>query len=309
MFPEVVIKARKLQRTYGSRKNSFTAVRGIDLDIRQGELFALLGTNGAGKTSTMEVLEGLVRPSAGTVSVYGCDPYAERKQVRPHVGIMLQDAGLATELTVNETARMWHGTLPDPLPIGEMLAVVDLAQRAQVRVAALSGGERRRLDFALALMGQPRILFLDEPTTGLDPESRLTAWALLQSLLDQGTTIVLTTHYLEEAEQLANRIAIMHEGKIARQGTLAEIVSVFDSRISFRPPAGFTGFMSLPELAAAPSIKEGIVTLQSRNLQVTLTALMMAARDVELSQLSAHSASLEQAFLSIAADGDNLTVA
>ncbi|MDD9207979.1 ABC transporter ATP-binding protein, partial [Georgenia sp. 10Sc9-8] len=204
-----VLTVDGLHRTYGTGRDSFEAVRGIDLHVRRGELFALLGTNGAGKTSTLEVLEGLAPASAGDVRVLGRDPYRERNSVRPRTGIMLQDAGFPPELTAAETARMWRGTLSRPVPVDQALAAVGLEHRAGVRVASLSGGEQRRLDLALALMGRPEVLFLDEPTTGLDPQSRRTTWELVRALLDDGVTVMLTTHYLEEAEELADRLAIL----------------------------------------------------------------------------------------------------
>lgn len=220
-----LVNVTDLHRRYGSRQGSFEAVRGVDFRAERGELFALLGTNGAGKTSTLEVVEGLARPNGGAVTVCGLDPFAQRRLLRPRIGIMLQEAGFSSGTTVREAASMWAGTMAAPRPITEAVGLVGLDRRLDVEVQNLSGGERRRLDLALAIMGRPQVLFLDEPTTGLDPESRSAAWDLLRHLLDQGTCIVLTTHYLEEAERLADRIAIMHAGRIARSGSLAEVVA------------------------------------------------------------------------------------
>ena len=217
---DLVIDVQHLRRRYASSthdRQGFEAVSGVDLQVHRGELFALLGTNGAGKTSLLEVVEGLARPTGGTVRVFGKDPYRQRAQVRPRIGIMLQEAGFPADLTTIETARMWAGTLAAPRPVEEALELVALRGRADVPVSSLSGGERRRLDLALALMGRPEVLFLDEPTTGLDPESRRSAWDLVRGLLDDGTTVVLTTHYLEEAERLADRLAIMHGGRIVQE--------------------------------------------------------------------------------------------
>lgn len=192
---DTVIETADLRRHY----RGFEAVRGIDLTVARGELFALLGTNGAGKTSTLEVLEGQATPTAGTVRVLGRDPYRERAAVRPRIGVMLQEGGFPTELTVTETARMWAGCTSGARPVAEALELTRLSKRGAVRVKQLSGGERRRLDLALALLGRPEVLFLDEPTTGLDAQSRRETWELIRELKQQGTTVLLTTHYLEEA--------------------------------------------------------------------------------------------------------------
>jgi ABC-2 type transport system ATP-binding protein len=213
MDESAVIRAERLTRRYGG-KTGFEAVRGVDLSVRRGELFALLGTNGAGKTSTLEVLEGLGAPTSGTVRLLGRDPFQERRFVRSRTGILLQDAGFPMDLTVGETARTWAGTVSRPRPVGEVLDLVGLGGRERVRVRQLSGGERKKLSLALAIMGQPEVLFLDEPTAGLDPQSRQQTWQLISHLLGTGTTILLTTHYLAEAAELADRLAILHHGHI-----------------------------------------------------------------------------------------------
>src|SRR5690606_38077983 len=208
---EVVAAVRGLVCRYGR----FTAVAGVDLEVRRGELVALLGTNGAGKTTTVETLEGHRRPDAGEVEVLGRDPYRHRRQLAGVVGMIPQRSGHAAELTVAETVRLWQRLHPDhPGPV-DPLATVELEHRAQVRVGQLSGGEQRRLDLALALATDPQLLFLDEPTTGLDPESRARTWEVLRELLRRGRSILLTTHYLEEAEALEHRVAIMDHGRIA----------------------------------------------------------------------------------------------
>ncbi|WP_258951407.1 ABC transporter ATP-binding protein [Lentzea californiensis] len=287
------IEVRGLTRRYSG---GFEAVRGVSFDVERGEMFALLGTNGAGKTSTVEVVEGLSRPAEGSVRVLGHDPFAERKLVRPRMGVMLQEGGFPPDLTVSEAARMWAGTLTSPRPVDEALSLVDLAHRAAVRVKQLSGGERRRLDLALALLGKPEVLFLDEPTTGLDPESRRNTWELIRALLREGVTVLLTTHYLEEAQALADRLAIMHRGRIVAQGTVSEVVDAYPSRISFVPPEG----IALPVVAEVES--SGRVTVRTNELQSTLHGLLVWAQhnNVELSGLDARSASLEEAFLAIA---------
>jgi ABC-2 type transport system ATP-binding protein len=321
---DVTIEVRGLRRRYaipprkgasrgrppGSRRpETFEAVKGLDLQVRRGELFALLGTNGAGKTSALELVEGLARPSGGTVRVLGHDPYAERATVRPQIGIMLQEAGFPGGLTVNEMATAWHRTLSDPRPVGETLEMVALEHRSTVAIDSLSGGERRRLDLALTLMGQPSVVFLDEPTTGLDPQSRHRTWQLIRGLLEEQTTVLLTTHYLEEAEALADRIAIMHEGLIAREGTLADIVSRQPTRISFRLADDARAGESLAMLRRVGGAgfhteqRAGghAVSLETFDAQPLLTQLLGWAHDrTQLADLRVLPGSLEQAFLDVA---------
>ncbi|MDG9719924.1 ABC transporter ATP-binding protein [Streptomyces sp. DH24] len=299
---EHVIEVTDLRRVYGG---GFEAVRGITFSVRRGEIFALLGTNGAGKTSTVELLEGLAAPADGRVRVLGHDPYTDRAAVRPRTGVMLQEGGFPSELTVAETARMWAGCVSGARPVPETLALVGLESKAGVRVKQLSGGERRRLDLALALLGRPEVLFLDEPTTGLDAEGRRDTWELVSALRDGGTTVLLTTHYLEEAEHLADRLAILHEGRIAATGTPAEVTAAQPSRITFELPDGyFVGDLPpLGELGVCEHETEGrLVRLRTRELQRTATALLVWAEraGIELGRLDMRSASLEEAFLGIA---------
>ncbi len=301
---EHVIEVTDLRRVYGG---GFEAVCGIDFSVRRGEVFALLGTNGAGKTSTVELLEGLAAPAGGRVRILGHDPYTERAAVRPRTGVMLQEGGFPSELTVAETARMWAGCVSGARPEREVLALVGLESKAGVRVKQLSGGQRRRLDLALALLGDPEVLFLDEPTTGLDPEGRREAWDLVGALREAGTTVLLTTHYLEEAEYLADRLAIMHEGRIAVTGTPAEVTAAEPSRISFELPHGYH-VGDLPPLAAlgvSDHTTDGrTVRLRTHELQRAATGLLVWAQQagVELRRPDVRSASLEEAFLSIAKD-------
>ncbi|WP_329237387.1 MULTISPECIES: ABC transporter ATP-binding protein [unclassified Streptomyces] len=296
-----IIESVGLRRSY----RGFDAVRGIDFTVARAEVFALLGTNGAGKTSTLELLEGQAVPTGGTVRVLGRDPYHERAAVRPRVGVMLQEGGFPTELTVLETVRMWAGCTSGARPADEALELTGLDDRRTVRVKQLSGGERRRLDLTLALLGRPEVLFLDEPTTGLDAQSRRDTWELIRELKAQGTTVLLTTHYLEEAEELADRLAIMHRGLIATTGRVADVVAERPSRISFDLPVDrFLG--ELPPLAAMGVTRhdtEGrTVRLETRDLQRTATGLLSWAHHagVELRGLDARSASLEEAFMEIA---------
>ncbi|PSM39279.1 multidrug ABC transporter ATP-binding protein [Streptomyces dioscori] len=299
---EPVIEVTDLRRVYGG---GFEAVRGVSFEVARGELFALLGTNGAGKTSTVELIEGLARPSGGQVRVLGHDPYSERSAVRPRIGLMLQEGGFPSELTVSETVRMWAGCTSGARPESEALSLVGLTRRADVRVKQLSGGEKRRLDLALALLGRPEVLFLDEPTTGLDAEGRQETWELVRELRAQGTTVLLTTHYLEEAEGLADRLAILHAGKIAVSGTPAEVTASQPSRISFELPSGyFPG--DLPPLdslgVTGHEVTGRVIRLRTNELQRAATGLLTWAEQagVELRGLDIRSGSLEEAFLRIA---------
>ncbi|MFF8960437.1 ABC transporter ATP-binding protein [Streptomyces sp. NPDC014894] len=292
-----VITVDDLRRSY---TGGFEAVGGISFSVARGEIFALLGTNGAGKTSTVELLEGLASPSAGTVRVLGHDPYRERAAVRPRIGVMLQEGGFPSDLTVAETTRMWAGCTSGARPTAEALELVGLGDRARVRVKQLSGGERRRLDLALALLGRPEVLFLDEPTTGLDAEGRRDTWDLVRALRDTGTTVLLTTHYLEEAESLADRLAIMHQGRIVTTGTPAEVTGSRPARIRFTLPDGVpAGRLPLSLRAAAEGRQISIRTL---DLQESLGELLRWAGEsgIRLEGLDARSASLEEAFLEIA---------
>ncbi|MEU8777446.1 ABC transporter ATP-binding protein [Streptomyces sp. NPDC048606] len=294
---DTVIRAEGLRRAYSG---GFEAVRGVSFSVRRGEVFALLGTNGAGKTSTVELLEGLAAPTGGRVRVFGLDPHARRDSVRPRTGVMLQEGGFPSDLSVAETVRMWGGLTTGARPAAEALELVGLAARAGVRVKQLSGGERRRLDLALALLGRPEVLFLDEPTTGMDPEGRRDTWDLVRELRDRGTTVLLTTHYLEEAEALADRLAILHEGEIVLTGTPAEVTATHPARIRFVLPAAVPASRLPLELRAAADGPR--VEIRTERLQDDLGRLLRWAHDagVELSGLDARSASLEEAFLDIA---------
>ena len=294
------IRVQGLRRSYGQGDRAFEAVRGVDLEVAHGTITALLGTNGAGKTSTMEVIEGLATGSAGTVRMLGLDPVADRDEVRRRSGVLLQNSGFSGDLTVSETIRMWGSTVSEPWDLDECLDLLDLRDRADVRVRGLSGGEQRRLDLTCTLMGSPAVILLDEPTTGLDPENRRGVWRLIRRLRDGGATILLTTHYLEEAEELADRLEIMHGGQIVRSGTPAEVVAGHPSTIRFlcsdRPAW-------LPDVPARRAVEDGeTISLETDDLQRSLTELLARANadGLRLAGLEARSASLESVFLSIA---------
>ena len=293
------MRVRGLRRTYGQGASAYEAVRGVDLDVPAGSITALLGTNGAGKTSTLEVIEGLAPATDGEVSVLGLDPIADRAVLRRRTGVLLQRSGFSGDLTVRETLRLWSATLTSPRPVDDMLALLSLEERADVRMLALSGGETRRVDLACTLMGSPELVILDEPTTGLDPESRREVWRLVSDLRDGGATVLITTHYLEEAETLADRLEIMHAGRIVRSGTPTEIAAGHPSTISF------ADVPDVPDdLAGVRRVvhEHGRTTLETDALQSSLSDLLAwaAHNDVALDDLDARSPSLETVFLSIA---------
>ncbi|RRO15471.1 ABC transporter ATP-binding protein [Saccharopolyspora rhizosphaerae] len=285
-----VIEVDGLRCRYGD----FEAVQGVGFAVRRGELFALLGTNGAGKTTVLETVEGHREPAGGRVRVFGVDPSRDRR-IRRRTGIMLQDSGFAGDLTVRETAELARRMRTEPSDVDGALAALGLDPRRDVRVRQLSGGEKRRLDLALALLGEPELLFLDEPTVGMDPESRRTTWEIVRGLLARGTTVLLTTHYLEEAERLAHRLAIMHQGRIAVEGRLVDVLADHPARITFTAPE-----VPLPPLAGTATRRGPRVEIRTPHLQQDLLAVLAwADGHVDLSGLRAHPASLEEVFQSV----------
>ncbi|WP_431681500.1 ABC transporter ATP-binding protein [Kitasatospora sp. KL5] len=295
------VEVRDLHRRYGD----YEAVRGVSFTVARGELFALLGTNGAGKTTTLEVLEGYSTPSSGTVRVFGLDPYAQGREVRRRTGVMLQEGGFFKELTVRETVDSWRSFITGARPTAEVLGRVGLTERAGTRVAQLSGGERRRLDLALAVLGGPELLFLDEPTTGMDPEARRITWRIVKELQAAGTTVLLTTHYLEEAQQLADRVAIMDKGRLAAVGTVDEVLAGHGTRISFPLPDGISARQLPVVLGESAAVADGVAVYTAARTAPALAALHSWAAEwsVELDGIEVRSASLEDVFLELAHEG------
>jgi ABC-2 type transport system ATP-binding protein len=209
------IVADRLTKRFGD----FAAVDGVSFEIPAGQLVAVLGPNGAGKTTTLEMLEGFLAPTSGTARVLGTDPHHGDRRWRARIGLVLQSTSLDAELTIASTLTVFAGLYPAPRPVGEVLELVDLAGEAETRVGALSGGQRRRVDVAIGIIGRPDVLFLDEPTTGLDPEARRRAWSAVENLTTTGTTVVLTTHYIDEAEHLANRLILLAGGRVVTDTT------------------------------------------------------------------------------------------
>jgi ABC-2 type transport system ATP-binding protein len=242
---DLAVRIRGLRKSYAGH----SAVAGIDLDINHGEIFALLGPNGAGKTTTIEILEGYRTRDGGDVSVLGFDPARERTLLAPLIGMALQETAVEPYLTVCETVEMYAGFYPSPRDVDEVIDLVGLTASGNVRVVHLSGGQKRRLDMAVALAGDPDLLFLDEPTTGFDPAARREAWHVVSNLAALGKTVVLTTHYMDEAQHLAHRVAVMAGGKIVAEGTPSSLAARDHTRtrVRFRlpsnvsPPEKFSG--------------------------------------------------------------------
>jgi ABC-2 type transport system ATP-binding protein len=228
------IEVRSLEKSYGAR----AVLRGVDLEVARGEVFCLLGPNGAGKTTTVEILEGYRTASAGHVRVLGMDPIGQPQALRERIGVVLQECGFPAYLKVGELLESYRRYFPRPRPCEELLELVELRDEVRTVVRRLSGGQRRRLDLALALVGDPDLVFLDEPTTGFDPEARQRCWQAISNLRATGATVLLTTHYLDEAQQLADRVAILVDGHIAGCGTPPELArrSGAPTRISFTAP-------------------------------------------------------------------------
>jgi ABC-2 type transport system ATP-binding protein len=287
----VVVK--DLCKSYGAVE----AVRGVSFDVEDGEIFALLGPNGAGKTTTLEILEGFRARDGGRVEVLGADP-GERAP-REQVGLVLQDIAVEPYLTVRETVARNAGYYPAPRDVDEVIGLVGLAGQERRKVKALSGGQKRRLDLALGMIGDPRLLFLDEPTTGFDPNARRSAWSLVRDLRDAGTTILLTTHYMDEAQALADRVAVISAGRIVAEGTPSTVGGrdTARTRIRFALPDG-CAIADLP-VVAVPG--EGLVTVETAEPTGTLHRLTDWAlrRGVVLDRLTVDRPSLEDVYLNL----------
>jgi ABC-2 type transport system ATP-binding protein len=284
-----------LRKSYGSTE----AVKGITFEVAEGEVFALLGPNGAGKTTTVEILEGYRRRDAGTVSVLGMDPERGGTRMRERIGIVLQECGFEELLTVEEILDRQAGYYPAARPVDEVIDLVGLGDKTRSRVRTLSGGQRRRLDLALALVGSPDLIFLDEPTTGFDPAARRNAWDLVKRLGGLGKTVLLTTHYMDEAQYLADRVAVIAAGRIVAEGDPKSIGGRDSSAalIRFALPAG-TPVSSLPVSA---KVEGGLVVIEAPDLTRTLHVLTGWAleRGVELEGLTVNRPSLEDVYLEL----------
>jgi ABC-2 type transport system ATP-binding protein len=300
-MPAVVVEG--LHKSYGETR----AVDGIDLVIEQGEVLALLGPNGAGKTTTVEILEGYRRHDAGTVRVLGMDPQTGGRPLREQIGVVLQEAGFEEQFTPRELIRLHAGYYPRPRAVEDVLQLVGLEDKADSRVRTLSGGQRRRLDLGLGIVGQPELLFLDEPTTGFDPSARRRAWDLVDGLRDLGATILLTTHYLDEAEHLADRLVVIDHGRIVAQGTAEELAASAGQAtvISFRLPHG-VAVGDLPDIGHDVRVAGSVVDVRTRTAtsDVNVLAAWAVGRSVELESLTLARPSLEDVYLDLVGEQD-----
>ena len=286
-----------LIKTYGSRR----AVDGVSFRVARGETFALLGPNGAGKTTTLEILEGYRAPDAGAVRVLGLDPQRQGAALRPRIGVMLQETGLYRSITPREALHLFASYYAAPADPDALLALVGLDDAARARYRRLSGGQRQRLALALALVGRPELLFLDEPSAGMDPQARAATWDLIRQLKAAGTTVLLTTHYLEEAARLADRVAIVDRGQLIALGTPAELTRGDATQVRLRAAPGLDvrALAALPSVMDARETQPGVYTLQTQragDLLVEVTA-WLRERAVLPSEVRVGEESLEDVFL------------
>jgi ABC-2 type transport system ATP-binding protein len=290
------------------RFGSFTAVNDIGFEVAEGQVTALLGPNGAGKTTTIEILEGFTAPTAGTVRVLGCDPRHGNRAWRARIGLVLQSTSLDAQLSVAEALTLFGGLYPRPRPVREVLDIIDLAGDARTKIGALSGGQRRRIDLGIAIIGRPEMLFLDEPTTGLDPEARRRVWTAIENLTAEGGTVLLTTHYMDEAQYLASRVIVLADGRVAADATPQELRAMGGAPvIKFRLP---TDSPQLPP-RLAEYVTGSELSLPSLDVTADLATLVGWARDnrVDLTGLEVGPPSLEDAYLALTeAHNDHIVV-
>lgn len=295
-----VIAAEELRKYYGKTR----AVDGISLEVREGEIFGMLGPNGAGKSTTIEMLEGLRKADSGTIAILGLAQPRDAGAIKGRIGIQLQTTALYPRLTVTEILDLFHTFYPGRkmLATDELIRLVDLGEKRDTRSKALSGGQKQRLSVALALVNDPDIVFLDEPTTGMDPQARRQLWDVIADLRGRGKTILLTTHYMEEAQQLCDRVAVVDHGKIIETGSPNELIRRHFSEIAiqFADGQGADGYSALPGVTHA-AVEEGLVTVYSTDVPRTMAALL--EREVgaggRLKDLSVRSATLEDVFLKL----------
>jgi ABC-2 type transport system ATP-binding protein len=307
---DVSLAVRGLRKAYGD----VVAVDGIDLEVRAGECFGLLGPNGAGKTTTIEICEGLLEPDAGSVEVLGLRWARNGAELRQRLGVQLQETQLSEKLTVEEVLRLFRSFYRRGPSVAQVIGMVQLEEKRKARVGQLSGGQKQRLAMACALVGEPDLLFLDEPTTGLDPQARRQLWDLIEHFKTAGRTIILTTHYMDEAERLCDRVAIIDHGKVIALGTPRELVAALgaDHVVEFATEGGGLEVGALEGLAGVRTVRseDGFIRLQVAQLHVAVPALLeeLARRGVGLTELRTHSATLEDVFVSLTGrhlrDGD-----
>jgi ABC-2 type transport system ATP-binding protein len=295
------IQCRDLRKTYDGKVE---AVRGLNLEIQQGECFGLLGPNGAGKTTTIEILEGLLDPTSGEVKILGHSWKENARELREWLGISLQETKLGEKLSVRETIELFASFYREPRPAAEIMEQLQLTEKADAWVGKLSGGQKQRLAVATALVGNPKILFLDEPTTGLDPQSRRQLWDIIRVFQKNGGTVLLTTHYMDEAEKLCDRLAIVDQGQIIAEGSPAELIErlgghhVVEFEASLSDGNGLERWRALPGVESVRD-EDGMVCLNVREPHQTIPALLDSVREQgsALLHLTTRQASLEDVFV------------
>ena len=299
------IECRDLRKTYDGKVE---AVRGLSLEIQGGECFGLLGPNGAGKTTTIEILEGLLAPTSGKVTILGHTWQKNSREVREWLGISLQETRLSEKLTVRETIELFASFYREPRSTNEVLDDLQLGEKADAFVGKLSGGQRQRLAVATALVGNPRILFLDEPTTGLDPQSRRQLWDIIRSFQRGGGTVLLTTHYMDEAERLCNRLAIIDHGQVIAEGSPSELIERLGGHhvVEFEASGDSGSGANLDVWRVLPGVEslrhdDGLVSLTVREPHLTIPALLDAVEKQrsQLLHLTTRQASLEDVFVNL----------
>jgi ABC-2 type transport system ATP-binding protein len=298
----VAIECRNLRKTYDGKVE---AVRGLNLEIQTGECFGLLGPNGAGKTSTIEILEGLLRPTSGEVTILGHTWQQNPRELREWLGVSLQETRLSEKLTVRETIELFSSFYREPRSSDQVLELLQLSEKADAWVGKLSGGQRQRLAVATALVGNPKILFLDEPTTGLDPQSRRQLWDIIRTFQRKGGTVLLTTHYMDEAERLCDRLAIIDHGEVIAQGTPADLIDRLGGHhvveFSVSGNSNGTALDTWRTLPGVESVRhdDGLVNLNVREPHRTIPALLDAveSQGSQLLHLTTRQASLEDVFV------------
>jgi len=297
------IQCRDLRKTYDGKVE---AVRGLNLEIQVGECFGLLGPNGAGKTTTIEILEGLLPPTSGQVSILGHSWSANEREMREWLGISLQETRLSEKLTVRETINLFASFYREPRPTEEVMEQLQLTEKADSWVGKLSGGQRQRLAVATALVCNPKILFLDEPTTGLDPQSRRQLWDIIRVFQNKGGTVLLTTHYMDEAEKLCDRLAIVDHGQVIAEGSPADLINrlgghhVVEFAVSGSDGAALPAWRSLPSVESVRE-DEGLVALNVKQPHLTIPALLetIDRQGGILQHLTTRQASLEDVFVNL----------
>jgi ABC-2 type transport system ATP-binding protein len=306
-MPEVksksALRVSQLRKAY----QDVVAVDGLNLEVQAGECFGLLGPNGAGKTTTVEICEGLTPPDSGEVEVLGCRWNSDSAQLRQRLGIQLQDTQLSEKLTVHETVRLFRSFFRQGAAAAEVIARVQLEEKQNSRVGDLSGGQKQRLALACALVGDPDFLFLDEPTTGLDPQARRQLWELIEEFKESGRTILLTTHYMDEAERLCDRVAILDHGKVIALGTPRELIAATCAEQMVEFSAGSAAkALDVPALRRIDGVREvrtenGVVLMQVTQLHTSVPALLaeLTRQNVPLTELRTHSATLEDVFVTL----------